>query len=167
MYHFISGYTAKLAGTEKGLGKEPQATFSTCFGAPFMVHHPGVYAELLRERIAKHHAHCWLVNTGWSGGTYGAGRRMPIAHTRALLRAALDGRLGAAPLHRDPHFGLFVPESCPEVPNEVLDPRGTWSDKKAYDETARGLTHRFEANFREYEPFVGSEVKKVAIRAAA
>jgi phosphoenolpyruvate carboxykinase (ATP) len=122
---------------------------------------------MLGARIKEHGAQCWLVNTGWSGGTYGVGRRMPIAHTRALLRAALDGRLAAAPVRKDANFGVFVPESCPEVPSEVLDPRGTWSDKKAYDETARELTRRFAANFAEYEPFVGSEVKEVAVRAAA
>ena len=167
MYHFLSGYTARVAGTEMGLGNEPEATFSTCFGAPFMPRHPAVYAKMLGERIREHGAQCWLVNTGWSGGAYGVGRRMAIAHTRALLRAALDGRLAAAPVRKEANFGLLVPESCPEVPNEVLDPRGTWSDKKAYDETARGLTRRFEDNFREYEPFVGSEIKDVAIRAAA
>src|SRR5689334_15533464 len=167
MYHFLSGYTARVAGTEKGLSHAPEATFSTCFGAPFMPRHPAVYAKMLGALIREHGAQCWLVNTGWSGGTYGVGRRMPIAHTRALLRAALDGRLAAAPVRKEANFGLLVPESCPEVPNEVLDPHGTWSDKQAYDETARGLTQRFEANFREYEPFVGSEIKKVAIRAAA
>jgi phosphoenolpyruvate carboxykinase (ATP) len=167
MYHFLSGYTARVAGTEKGLGNAPEATFSTCFGAPFMPRHPAVYAKMLGALIQEHGAQCWLVNTGWSGGTYGIGRRMPIAHTRALLRAALDGRLAAAPVRKEANFGLFVPESCPEVPNEVLDARGTWSDKQAYDETARGLTQRFETNFREYEPFVGSEIKQVAIRAAA
>src|SRR5271156_2683602 len=167
MYHFLSGYTARVAGTEKGLSNAPEATFSTCFGAPFMPRHPSVYAEMLGARIKEHGAQCWLVNTGWSGGTYGVGRRMPIAHTRALLRAALDGRLAAAPVREEANFGLLVPQSCPEVPNEVLDPRGTWSDKEAYDETARGLTQRFEANFREYEPFVGSEIKQVAIRATA
>jgi phosphoenolpyruvate carboxykinase (ATP) len=167
MYHFLSGYTARVAGTEKGLSNAPEATFSTCFGAPFMPRHPAVYAKMLGSLIREHGAQCWLVNTGWSGGTYGAGRRMPIAHTRALLRAALDGRLAAAPVRKEANFGLLVPESCPEVPNDVLDPRGTWSDKKAYDETARGLTQRFEANFRAYEPFVGSEIKEVAIRPAA
>jgi phosphoenolpyruvate carboxykinase (ATP) len=167
MYHFLSGYTARVAGTEKGLSNAPEATFSTCFGAPFMPRHPSVYAKMLGALIREHGAQCWLVNTGWSGGTYGAGRRMPIAHTRALLRAALDGRLDAAPMRKDANFGLFVPETCPEVPNEMLDPRGTWSDKTAYDETARGLTRRFEANFQEYEPFVGSEVKEAAIRAIA
>ncbi len=166
MYHFLSGYTARVAGTEKGLSNAPEATFSTCFGAPFMPRHPSAYARMLGARIKQHGAHCWLVNTGWSGGAYGVGRRMPIAHTRALLRAALDGRLADAPVRREPNFGLLVPESCPEVPSEVLDPRGTWSDKAAYDETARELTRRFEANFKEFEPFVGDEVKEVAVRAA-
>ena len=166
MYHFLSGYTARVAGTEKGLSNAPEATFSTCFGAPFMPRHPSVYAEMLGARIKQHGAQCWLVNTGWSGGTYGVGKRMPIAHTRALLRAALDGRLADAPLRREPNFGLLVPESCPEVPSEVLDPRGTWSDKDAYDETARELTRRFEANFKEFEPFVGDEVKEIAVRGA-
>jgi phosphoenolpyruvate carboxykinase (ATP) len=167
MYHFLSGYTARVAGTEKGLGNEPEATFSTCFGAPFMPRHPAVYAKMLGALIREHGAQCWLVNTGWSGGAYGVGRRMPIAHTRALLRAALDGRLSAAPVRKDSNFGLLVPEVCPEVPSEFLDPRGTWSDKRAYDETARQLTCRFEENFGQFEPFVGSEVKEVAIRAAA
>jgi phosphoenolpyruvate carboxykinase (ATP) len=132
-----------------------------------MPRHPSVYAKMLGERIKQHGAQCWLVNTGWSGGAYGAGKRMSIAHTRALLRAALDGRLAAAPLRREENFGLYVPESCPEVPSEVLDPRGTWSDKRAYDETARELTRRFEENFSQFEPYVGSEVKEVAIRPAA
>jgi phosphoenolpyruvate carboxykinase (ATP) len=167
MYHFLSGYTARVAGTEKGLSNAPEATFSTCFGAPFMPRHPAVYAKMLGARIREHGAQCWLVNTGWSGGTYGVGRRMPIAHTRALLRAALDGRLAAAAVRKDTNFGLFVPETCPEVPREVLDPRGTWSDKKAYDATARELTRRFAANFGQFESFVGREVKEVAIRAAA
>jgi phosphoenolpyruvate carboxykinase (ATP) len=163
MYHFLSGYTARVAGTEKGLGNAPEATFSTCFGAPFMPRHPSAYAELLGERIKRHGSQCWLVNTGWSGGTYGVGKRMPIAHTRALLRAALDGRLADVPVRAEPNFGLLVPESCPEVPSEVLDPRTTWSDKRAYDDTARALTHRFEENFREFEPFVSDEVKDAAI----
>jgi phosphoenolpyruvate carboxykinase (ATP) len=167
MYHFLSGYTARVAGTEKGLGNAPEATFSTCFGAPFMPRHPAVYANMLGALIKEHRAECWLVNTGWSGGTYGVGRRMPIAHTRALLRAALDGRLTAAPLREDSNFGLLVPEICPEVPNDVLDPRGTWSDKTTYDETARELTRRFAANFAQFEPFVGREIKEVAVRAAA
>src|SRR5438128_1763997 len=167
MYHFLSGYTARVAGTETGLSNAPEATFSTCFGAPFMPRHPAVYAKMLGARIKEHGAQCWLVNTGWSGGTYGVGRRMPIAHTRALLRAALDGRLADAPVRKDGNFGMLVPESCPEVPSEVLDPRGTWSDKQAYDETARALTRRFAANFAEFEPFVGREVKEAAIHPAA
>src|SRR5499427_3708516 len=130
MYNLLSCYFASMAGTEKGLSNAPEATFSTCFGAPFMPRHPAVYAKMLGARIKEHGAQCWLVNTGWSGGTYGVGKRMPIAYTRALLRAALDGGLAGTTLREDPNFGLFVPEGCPEVPGEVLDPRGTWSDKK-------------------------------------
>ena len=167
MYHFLSGYTARVAGTETGLGNAPEATFSTCFGAPFMPRHPAVYAKMLGARIKEHGAQCWLVNTGWSGGTYGVGKRMPIAHTRALLRAALDGRLAGVAMRKDANFGMLVPEACPEVPSEVLDPRGTWSDKQAYDETARALTRRFAANFAEFEPLVGREVKEAAIHPAA
>ena len=167
MYHFLSGYTAQVAGTEVGLGKEPRAVFSTCFGAPFMPRHPSEYAKMLGERIARYKADCWLVNTGWSGGAYGVGKRMAIAHTRALLRAALDGSLAGAPMRQDPNFGFLVPESCADLPANVLDPRGTWSDKGAYDEVARSLRGRFEHNFVEFEPFVGSEVKRAAIRAAA
>jgi len=167
MYHFLSGYTAQVAGTEVGLGKEPKAVFSTCFGAPFMPRHPSEYAKMLGERIARYGSQCWLVNTGWSGGIYGVGSRMAIVHTRALLRAALDGSLAEAPVRQDPNFGFLVPESCPEIPSNVLDPRGTWSDKRAYDETARNLRGRFEHNFDQFEAYVGSEVKQVAIRAAA
>ncbi|MGA3305583.1 MAG: phosphoenolpyruvate carboxykinase [Stellaceae bacterium] len=167
MYHFLSGYTARVAGTEKGLGNEPQATFSTCFGAVFMPRHPSVYAKMLGERIAKQKATCWLVNTGWSGGAYGVGSRMKIGHTRALIRAALAGTLKSAPTKKDPIFGLAVPENCGEVPAEVLNPRNTWSDKGAYDETAKKLTHSFEKNFKQYEAYVGTEVKAAAIRPAA
>ncbi len=167
MYHFLSGYTARVAGTEKGLGNEPQATFSTCFGAVFMPRHPSVYAKMLGERIAKQKATCWLVNTGWSGGAYGVGSRMKIAHTRALVSAALAGSLKHAPVKKDPIFGLAVPESCGEVPANVLNPRNTWSDKGAYDETAKKLSHSFEKNFKQYEPYVGAEVKAAAIRPAA
>jgi phosphoenolpyruvate carboxykinase (ATP) len=167
MYHFLSGYTAQVAGTEVGLGKEPKAVFSTCFGAPFMPRHPSEYAKMLGERIARYGSDCWLVNTGWSGGAYGVGNRMAIAHTRALLRAALDGSLAGVPMRQDPNFGFLVPESCAEIPGNVLDPRGTWSDQRAYDETAHGLRGRFEHNFTAFEPFVGSEVKRAAIRAAA
>jgi phosphoenolpyruvate carboxykinase (ATP) len=167
MYHFLSGYTAQVAGTEVGLGKEPRAVFSTCFGAPFMPRHPSVYAQMLRDRIARYGADCWLVNTGWSGGAYGIGQRMAIAHTRALLRAALDGSLAEAPMRQDPNFGFLVPESCAEIPSNVLDPRRTWPDQKGYDETARSLRGRFESNFQPFEPYVDSEVKRAAIRTAA
>jgi phosphoenolpyruvate carboxykinase (ATP) len=167
MYHFLSGYTAQVAGTEVGLGKEPRAVFSTCFGAPFMPRHPSEYARMLGERIARYKADCWLVNTGWSGGAYGVGKRMAIAHTRALLRAALDGSLAKTPMRQDSNFGFLVPESVPEIPGNVLDPRGTWPDTGSYDEVARNLRGRFENNFQKFEPFVGSEVKRAAIRAAA
>ena len=166
IYHFLSGYTAKVAGTERGLGKEPQATFSTCFGAPFMPRHPSVYARMLRERIEETGASCWLVNTGWTGGAFGTGERMRIAYTRALLRAALDGELEKVPLSRDNLFGLAVPEACPGVPQEVLNPRGTWQDKGAYDTTARDLVGRFHDNFTQFEEHVGDEVMAAAPKAA-
>ncbi len=167
MYHFLSGYTARVAGTEKGLGAEPQATFSTCFGAPFMTRNPTVYAKLLGERIEATGASCWLVNTGWTGGAYGVGKRMSIAHTRAMLRAALDGALDGVAMRRDPHFGLMVPETCPGVPAEALNPRKAWSDPKAYDETARRLVASFEENFVKFEADVTASVKAAAIRKAA
>ncbi len=158
MYHFISGYTAKLAGTEKGV-TEPQATFSACFGAPFMVLHPSRYAELLAQKIKRHKAACWLVNTGWTGGPYGVGSRMKIQHTRALLKAALDGTLSKVAYEVDPVFGVEVPLSCPGVPAEVLKPRNTWSDKAAFDKQARHLARLFEENFREFEDDVSAEVR--------
>ncbi|PJK31653.1 phosphoenolpyruvate carboxykinase [Minwuia thermotolerans] len=167
MYHFLSGYTAKVAGTEKGLGSEPQATFSTCFGAPFMPRHPSVYAKLLGEKIARHGAACWLVNTGWTGGVYGVGRRMPIAYTRALLNAALDGSLDNVPTKTDPNFGFQVPTACPEVPEEVLNPRGTWDDGGAYDAKAGELVGRFNDNFTQFEGYVESEIRQAAPRKAA
>ena len=158
MYHFISGYTAKVAGTERGMSREPSAIFSTCFGAPFMALHPSVYANLLGERIAKHKVDCWLVNTGWTGGPYGVGNRMAIAHTRAMINAILNGDLKKVQLKTDPIFGLQVPVSCPNVPDEVLDPRGTWKNPKAYDEKARELAEQFIENFKEYEESVGPEI---------
>lgn len=167
MYHFLSGYTARVAGTEKGLGNEPKATFSTCFGAPFMPRHPSVYARLLGQRIEESGATCWLVNTGWTGGSYGVGQRMKIAYTRAMVRAAVDGRLATASTTTHPTFGLAVPENCPEVPAEVLDPKNTWADKQAYEQTARELSKRFEANFKQFESHVGDEVTAAGIRAAA
>lgn len=164
MYHFLSGYTAKVAGTEKGI-KEPEATFSTCFGAPFMVLHPGVYADLLGKKIAKHDSVCWLVNTGWSGGPYGVGQRMKIGHTRAMIRAILNGSLAAVETRPDPIFGINVPVSCPYVPSEVLQPRNTWADKEAYDVQARDLAQRFNGNFKKYESGVSEAVRAVAPKA--
>ena len=166
MYHFLSGYTAKVAGTEKGLGGEPQATFSTCFGAPFMPRHPSVYAKMLGERIDRHKARCWLVNTGWTCGAYGVGHRMPINHTRALLKAALNGALTEVGMREDRSFGLNVPETCPDVPDEIMSPRESWADKGAYDSTARDLVGRFHANFTQFEPYVGKEVAAAAPHAA-
>ena len=167
MYHFLSGYTARVAGTEKGLGREPQATFSTCFGAPFLPRHPEVYGRMLAERIARDGSDCWLVNTGWTGGAYGTGSRMSIGHTRALLRAALDGSLAQVEFEQDPFFGLMVPKAVPGVPSHVLNPRESWADKAAYDRTARELVARFEANFESFAGAVGEDVKAVAIKAAA
>jgi len=167
MYHFLSGYTARVAGTEKGMGNEPTATFSTCFGAPFMPRHPSVYAKMLGEKMAQTGATCWLVNTGWSGGAYGVGKRMAIAHTRAMVRAALAGELSGVPTEEHPLFGLAMPAACPEVPEGVLNPRTTWQDKRAYDQTARELTKRFETNFKQFEPYVGDAVKAAGIHAAA
>ncbi len=150
MYHFLSGYTAKVAGTEIGV-TEPEATFSTCFGAPFMPRHPSVYGNLLKKRIAEGNVDCWLVNTGWTGGKYGTGHRMPIKATRALLNAALDGSLKDAKFRKDPNFGFEVPVSVPGVDSKILDPRQTWDDKDQYDRTAHKLVQLFVNNF---EPFV-------------
>ncbi|HEX5603126.1 MAG TPA: phosphoenolpyruvate carboxykinase [Pyrinomonadaceae bacterium] len=161
MYHFLSGYTAKVAGTERGI-TEPQATFSTCFGAPFMVLHPGVYADLLGKHMAEHNAACWLVNTGWSGGPYGVGQRMKIKYTRAMIRAILNGSLAQTETTPDPIFGVNVPVSCPDVPSEVLQPRNTWGDKDAYDRQAADLARRFNENFKKYEAGVSEAVRAVA-----
>jgi phosphoenolpyruvate carboxykinase (ATP) len=162
MYHFLSGYTAKVAGTEKGV-TEPTATFSTCFGAPFMVHHPTVYAKLLGERIAKHEVTCWLVNTGWTGGAYGVGKRMSIAHTRAMVNAALDGSLNGATFEPEPFFGLSIPTALHDVPADVLNPRNAWSDKAAYDAQARKLAGLFFENFKKFEAQASDGVRAVAI----
>jgi phosphoenolpyruvate carboxykinase (ATP) len=164
MYHFLSGYTAKVAGTERGI-TEPQATFSTCFGAPFMVLHPGVYADLLGRHMAQHNAACWLVNTGWSGGPYGVGQRMKIKYTRAMIRAILNGSLAETETRPDPIFGVNIPVSCPEVPSEVLQPRNTWTDKDAYDRQAADLARRFNENFKKYEAGVSEAVRAVAPKA--
>jgi phosphoenolpyruvate carboxykinase (ATP) len=167
MYHFLSGYTARVAGTEKGLGKEPAATFSTCFALPFLPRRPEVYGEMLAELLAKHGATCWLVNTGWSGGQFGVGQRMAIRHTRALLRGALDGSLSQMKFHKEPYFGLSIPAHVPGIPDDILDPSRAWADKAGYDKMARQLVGRFEANFAAFEAGVGDDIKAVAIRAAA
>ncbi|MBV8913291.1 MAG: phosphoenolpyruvate carboxykinase, partial [Acetobacteraceae bacterium] len=167
MYHFLSGYTAKVAGTEKGMGSEPQATFSTCFGAPFIPRRPEVYGHMLAELVRKHGADCWLVNTGWTGGAYGTGQRMSIQHTRALLNAVLDGSLKDARYEQDPFFGLMFPQDVPGIPNEVLNPRLSWEDKAGYDLAARDLVARFEKNFHNFHGVVTDEVKAAAIRVAA
>ncbi len=164
MYHFLSGYTAKVAGTERGV-KEPEATFSTCFGAPFMVLHPGVYADLLGKKIQEHGAACWLVNTGWSGGPYGEGQRMSIKHTRAMIRAILNGTLASVETRPDPVFGVGVPVSVAGVPDDVLTPRNTWKDKEAYDRKALELARRFNENFKKYEAGVSDAVRAVAPKA--
>ena len=150
MYHFLSGYTAKLAGTERGV-KEPQATFSTCFGAPFMVLQPSVYANLLKEKLNKHKAACWLVNTGWGGGSAGIGKRISIAHTRAIINAILSGKLKNVATKADPVFGLHIPESCDGVPANILTPRNTWANPSDYDAKAKDLLQRFERNFETFE----------------
>jgi phosphoenolpyruvate carboxykinase (ATP) len=159
MYHFISGYTARVAGTEKGV-TEPSPVFSACYGAPFMPLHPRRYAELLGERIQKHGSKVWLINTGWSGGPYGVGKRIDIPHTRAMVNAALDGKLDDVPTWHDPFFGVEVPESCPGVPTEVLRPRDTWSDGAAYDEQARKLAGMFHENFGKYADEVDESVRQ-------
>jgi len=164
MYHFLSGYTARVAGTEIGV-TEPDATFSTCFGAPFMPRHPSVYGNLLKERIARGGVDCWLVNTGWTGGKYGVGKRMPIKATRALLNAALDGSLNDAEFRTDPNFGLRVPVSVPGVDDSILDPRGTWADAADYDATAARLIDLFVENFAQFADHVEEGVRQAAPRA--
>ncbi|MBU1708064.1 phosphoenolpyruvate carboxykinase (ATP) [bacterium] len=151
MYHFISGYTAKMAGTEKGLGAEPKAVFSACFGAPFMPLPPTEYAALLGEKIRQHKVKCWLINTGWTGGAYGVGKRISIAHTRAIVKATLSGELNQVKTIKDEIFGLETPEHCPGVPDAILRPANTWPDKKAFEKQARKLAQDFHRNFKEYE----------------
>lgn len=158
MYHFLSGYTAKIAGTERGI-TEPQATFSTCFGAPFMPLNPNVYAEILGEKIERHKVNIWFVNTGWTGGPYGIGERMSIKYTRALLHAALDGKFDNISYEKDPVFDLEYPTKCEGVPSEILNPRNTWKDKNAYDIQAKKLTKLFIDNFKTYENDVADDVK--------
>lgn len=159
MYHFISGYTAKVAGTEQGVN-EPQATFSACFGAAFMVWHPSRYAELLAEKIRKHDSKVWLVNTGWSGGPYGVGSRFKLKYTRAIIDAIHDGSLAKAEMETDPVFGVAIPKSCEGVPSEMLDPKKTWSDSSEYDKTAQKLANLFHDNFKKFEEGASDEIRK-------
>ena len=162
MYHFLSGYTAKVAGTEAGV-KEPQATFSTCFGSPFLPLPPKVYAEMLGRRLREHNAQCWLVNTGWQGGPYGVGKRMDIPYTRAMVDAAVEGHLVHADFEIEPTFGFSIPKTCPGVPSRVLRPRESWSDKAAYDKAAEDLCNRFAKNFENFD--APAEVKAAGPRA--
>jgi len=164
MYHFLSGYTAKVAGTEKGV-TEPKATFSTCFGAPFLPLPPSRYAAMLGERIARHQARVWLVNTGWTGGPYGVGKRMKIGHTRTMIRAVLSGALDSVPYDRDPVFNLDVPATCPDVPNEVLKPRNTWRNGADYDQQAARVAAMFVENFKAFEDGVSADVRAAGPRA--
>jgi phosphoenolpyruvate carboxykinase (ATP) len=161
MYQFISGYTAKVAGTEAGV-TEPKPTFSACFGAPFLPLHPGRYAEMLGKKMEKHHVNVWLVNTGWTGGPYGVGSRMKLNYTRAMISAVLDGKLQNVPTENDPIFGLDIPKEVPGVPSELLQPRNTWSDKQAYDEKAKFLAGLFVKNFEKYAAGVSAEILAAA-----
>lgn len=165
MYHFISGYTAKVAGTEEGV-KEPQATFSPCFGGPFLVWHPAKYAELLAGHLRRHHARVWLVNTGWSGGAYGQGSRLKLRHTRAILDAIHAGELQTAPRRTDAVFGFDVVTECPAVPAEVLWPRDNWSDPQEYDASARALAGLFIANMEKYKEGMSREILAAGPRLA-
>ena len=162
MYHFLSGFTSKVAGTERGV-TEPEPTFSTCFGAPFMPRRPEVYGKLLQAKIAKHGSTCWLVNTGWTGGAYGTGSRMPIRATRALLSAALDGSLNKGTFRKDANFGFDVPTSAEGVADVILDPRRTWDNPEAYDRQAAKLVDMFSDNFEQYLPYIDADVKAAAI----
>ena len=161
MYHFISGYTAKVAGTEEGV-TEPQTTFSACFGAPFLPLHPTKYAEMLGEKLKNNEVNVWLVNTGWSGGTYGIGHRMSLKHTRALITAALNGDLDNVEYQRHVVFGLSMPNSCPNVPSDILHPRATWENKEAYDSKAQELADEFNKNFEQFEDFANEEIRAAA-----
>ena len=157
MYHFISGYTAKVAGTEVGV-TEPEATFSACFGAAFMVWHPSKYAELLAERIEQNGTSVWLVNTGWSGGGYGEGERMPLNYTRSIIDSILDGTMNNAPVVKNKLFGFDVPTECPDIPVEIMLPRNTWSDGDAYDEAEKNLAIMFKDNFKQFEEGSSKEI---------
>lgn len=158
IYYFLSGYTSKLAGTEDGLGKEPQATFSSCFGAPFLPMHPTVYARLLDEKIKKHHAQVWLVNTGWSGGPVGMGERIKLPFTRAMIQAALTGELNTAVYIKDDYFGLDIPITCPNVPPDVLNPIKTWLDATLYAKQAKNLITLFNKNYEQFLNFTHAQI---------
>jgi len=158
MYYFLSGYTARVAGTERGLGAEPQATFSTCFGEPFLPRHPEEYARMLGERMAAHNAKCYLVNTGWIGGPYGVGHRMELGYTRTIVNAAIEGKLDDVETRIHPVFQVAVPTHCPGVPPEVLDARGQWSDPAAYDRTAEHLAQLFRENFKRFGTGVAERI---------
>ena len=159
LYHFISGYTSKVGGTEVGVGEEPEITFSACFGAPFMVHHPTFYAELLKRKILRYGVNCWLLNTGWVGGAYGVGKRISIKHTRNLLSATLSGELLEVDYYTDPVFGFEVPATCPNVPDEVLRPAEAWPSEEAYFDKYRQLASRFIDNFKIYARHASEEVR--------
>ena len=161
MYQFISGYTAKVAGTEAGV-KEPSSTFSACFGAPFLPLHPGQYAEMLGKKMKEHQVNVWMINTGWSGGPYGIGHRMKLPYTRAMITAALEGKLDNVNFEAHPVFGMLMPTECPNVPSEILNPRNTWADKDAYDTKAKNLANQFRKNFEKYASGVSEEILAAA-----
>ena len=161
MYQFISGYTAKVAGTEAGV-TEPKPTFSACFGAPFLPLHPGKYAEMLGRKMQENKVNVWMINTGWTGGPHGVGSRMKLKYTRAMITAVLEGRLNHTEYELHPVFGMEIPKSCPDVPSEILNPRNTWEDKKAYDEKANFLAGLFIKNFEKYAPAVPQEILEAA-----
>jgi phosphoenolpyruvate carboxykinase (ATP) len=164
LYQFISGYTSKIAGTEVGLREEPEITFSACFGAPFMIHPPQYYADLLKRKIERYQVRCWLVNTGWVGGPYGVGKRISIGYTRQLLSAALSGALDGVPSNEDPVFGFSVPARCPGVPDSVLNPALAWPSKGEYDKRYRQLAMRFTENFKKFEDGASEAVRQVGPR---
>ena len=158
IYHFLSGYTSKVGGTEVGLGEEPEITFSACFGAPFMVHHPAFYADLLKRKIERYDVNCWLLNTGWVGGAYGVGKRISIGHTRAILSAALSGKLEDVEYREDPVFGFGVPMTCEGVLDDVLDPVSSWPSEEQYFDKYRQLASRFRENFKKFQDESGDEI---------
>ena len=161
MYQFMSGYTAKVAGTEEGIN-EPKPAFSACFGAPFLPLHPATYAEMFGAKMKKHDVHVWMINTGWSGGAYGVGSRIKLAYTRATITAALEGKLDHVKYEAHPVFGMLMPESCPGVPSEGLNPRNTWENKEEYDVKAKELAHQFIKNFEKFVNHAGEEILAAA-----